>query len=372
VSFRNPIVAGNVLVRNAIQSPNYLPGSAGWIIRRDGSAEFSNAIFRGSVDISGSNNLLMYTSTPAAGDLVIALAPNAGADTFGNAYPQGLSIMNGAQSLALGLTGGSPLIYGVTGNNNITNSGAVQATIVGTGNAEYDLWQVLGPQDATQKDFVAVQLASSSEDGSQAAHLALIYVDSTGTAHPYLTLGSAFLTATTQLAILRATNSAAVNATYSIANATNAAYAYNSFDSTGRFLSAQVTGDTISRFISDVNGTLGWGSGTASRDVALGRSAAGVLSVTTGAFSVTTAGQGLRVKEGSNAKQGTAVLTAGTATVANTSVTATSRILLTSQADGGAPGFVRVSSRAAGTSFTITSSSATDTSTIAYEIFEQG
>ncbi len=85
---------------------------------------------------------------------------------------------------------------------------------------------------------------------------------------------------------------------------------------------------------------------------------------------VTAAGNGLRVKEGSNAKQGTATLVAGTVTVANTSVTANSRILLTSQVDGGTPGFLRVSARVAATSFTITSSSGTDTSTVAYQIFE--
>ena len=91
-----------------------------------------------------------------------------------------------------------------------------------------------------------------------------------------------------------------------------------------------------------------------------------------GTIDVNTAGNGLRVAEGSNAKQGTATLTAGSVVVSNTSVTANSRIFLTSNADGGTPGFVRVSARSAGTSFTITSSSGTDTSTIAYEIFEPG
>lgn len=89
-----------------------------------------------------------------------------------------------------------------------------------------------------------------------------------------------------------------------------------------------------------------------------------------GNLSLPQVGGGLRVKEGNNCKQGTATLVAGTVTVANTSVTANSRIFLTGQADGGTPGFVRVSSRVPGTSFTITSSSGTDTSTVAYELFE--
>lgn len=91
---------------------------------------------------------------------------------------------------------------------------------------------------------------------------------------------------------------------------------------------------------------------------------------TEGNFALQTAGQGLRVKEGSNAKQGTAVLVAGTLVVSNTAVTANSRIFLTSQVDGGTPGFLRVSTRTAATSFTILSSSNTDTSTVAYQIFE--
>jgi len=91
-----------------------------------------------------------------------------------------------------------------------------------------------------------------------------------------------------------------------------------------------------------------------------------------GSVDVQLAGQGLKVAEGANAKQGTAVLVAGTKVVANTAVTANSRILLTSQADGGTPGFLRVSARTAGTSFTVTSSNAADTSTFAYEIFEPG
>ncbi len=89
-----------------------------------------------------------------------------------------------------------------------------------------------------------------------------------------------------------------------------------------------------------------------------------------GNFLIQQAGKGLRVKEGSNAKQGTATLSGGSATVSNTSVTANSRIFLTSQSDGGTPGWLRVSARLAGASFTITSSSGSDTSTVAYEIFE--
>ena len=85
---------------------------------------------------------------------------------------------------------------------------------------------------------------------------------------------------------------------------------------------------------------------------------------------LTVVGKGLYVKEGSNATMGTATLTAGSVTVNTTKVTANSRIQLTSQSDGGTPGFLRVSARSAGTSFTITSSNGADTSTVAWIIVE--
>lgn len=89
-----------------------------------------------------------------------------------------------------------------------------------------------------------------------------------------------------------------------------------------------------------------------------------------GGLIVGTAGGGLRVKEGDNATLGVATLVGGTVTVNTTEVTANSRIFLTAQDTGGTPGALRVSARSAGTSFTITSTSGTDTSTVAWFLVE--
>lgn len=131
-----------------------------------------------------------------------------------------------------------------------------------------------------------------------------------------------------------------------------------------------VTGDASNRWVIDASGNASWGPGTAGRDTTLGRVSAGVLGVTTGSFAVSTVGQGLRVKEGTNGKQGTATLAAGTVTVANTSVTSSSRIFVGTATPGGTVGAPFVSSVTVGTGFTIKSTSSTDTSTVAYEIFE--
>lgn len=89
-----------------------------------------------------------------------------------------------------------------------------------------------------------------------------------------------------------------------------------------------------------------------------------------GQLALQASGTGLSIKEGTDCKQGVVTLVGGSAVVSNTSVTANSRIFITSQADGGTPGWLRVSTRTAGTSFTITSSSGSDTSTVAYFITE--
>jgi len=64
-----------------------------------------------------------------------------------------------------------------------------------------------------------------------------------------------------------------------------------------------------------------------------------------------------------------ATLVAGTVVVANTSVTATSRITLDAQ-DNNTTGALRVSARTAATSFTITSSNAADTGVIYWRMSE--
>jgi len=94
-----------------------------------------------------------------------------------------------------------------------------------------------------------------------------------------------------------------------------------------------------------------------------------------GTLAVDTTSNNLYVRHGGTWRatrlSGSVALVAGTATVSVAAVTSNSRIFLTSQLDGGGTvGFLRVSSRVNGTSFTITSSSATDTSSVAWMLIE--
>jgi len=87
-----------------------------------------------------------------------------------------------------------------------------------------------------------------------------------------------------------------------------------------------------------------------------------------GNLNLTTAGNKIKITTGSNASAGTATLVAGTIVVSTTAVTASSIILLTAQDTGVSTGNLRVSAKSAATSFTILSTSLTDTCTVGWLI----
>lgn len=66
--FRDPILGGNVLVRTAMQSPNYASGSSGWRIARDGTVEFNNGTFRGSLAAGTNPGQHFIVNNAATGD----------------------------------------------------------------------------------------------------------------------------------------------------------------------------------------------------------------------------------------------------------------------------------------------------------------
>jgi hypothetical protein len=86
--------------------------------------------------------------------------------------------------------------------------------------------------------------------------------------------------------------------------------------------------------------------------------------------SVTLAGRTVVPATGAGARMNTAVLAGGTVTVNTTAIGANSVVMLTTQVPGGTVGAPYVSARTAGTSFTITSTSASDTSTVGWRILD--
>ena len=98
-------------------------------------------------------------------------------------------------------------------------------------------------------------------------------------------------------------------------------------------------------------------------------SAAGNFLVS-GNLEAVTAGKGLQIKGGSNARVGSGTLVGGTLAVANTSVTANTAIFITDQSGGVNIGSLYVASQTAGTGFTVSSTNVLDTSSFKYLLVE--
>ncbi|WP_298561401.1 hypothetical protein [Streptomyces luteogriseus] len=116
----------DVTLRGTLESANYDPGVAGWHLDQDGSAEFNDVTIRGGTSVGG--EAFYYNGTPGAGTLALSIASAAGTDPFGNAYVQGLGVYGPDGTVqALGAE------FTVTGANgsavNILTGGVGQATV---------------------------------------------------------------------------------------------------------------------------------------------------------------------------------------------------------------------------------------------------
>lgn len=257
----------------------------------------------------GFTGFFLYAPTVGTGNLFASISPHGGTDPFGNAYLPGIVTYTNS--------GGTFYAFQITGIN-------IQVSSAASAAGPYTL--PLG-----QLQFVPGL-------GWELTGLA-----SNGVA---LTINGGISQPTLQLITDAATTEA---------------------------INIQVIGDAHNRFQARGDGLLNWGPGSASADSSMSRGGANLLNASTCDLAVHTAGRGLRVAEGANAKQGlTGAMVAGTLLVANTAITANSRLLLTRQAGGTNPGAVYESARVAGTSFTVTSTNAADTGQVAFEIFEPG
>jgi len=112
--FNNPVIGGlEKLIREAIQSPNYVPGISGWTINRDGSVEFNNGIFRGTLQ---------------AGTLIAGLITESSISNsvFGDGQILNSTITD--TDIVIDSSGGTLLVYAVSGQT-VTTVNAVGAGV---------------------------------------------------------------------------------------------------------------------------------------------------------------------------------------------------------------------------------------------------
>lgn len=137
--FSNPIVGGTTLIRPAIQSPNYGPGSSGWSINKDGSAEFNDITVRGT----GTTEAIVV-GADGQPQVIIGSNANIGAISF----PTNSSVEN--------------LIAGIISQR--LNAGLANEAL---------LLHILSPTVDGAGDRSSLQLNSQNNDGSSQANASL-------------------------------------------------------------------------------------------------------------------------------------------------------------------------------------------------------
>jgi hypothetical protein len=311
----------------------------------------------------------VYSPTQAFGNLIASVASSAGTDPFGNAFVQGVASYSGGNKAAA-LSTGQWLLYTATGaggpwiirGSAIISGGASDMTVGPTG------------AGATLNLFATLQVTANALFNA----IAGINVNAPGATISGGTTNTGGLTTDSTLIsdaqagglVLRVINTTG-GATQPLARLIVQAAGDG-------FIGCRVAGDSNNRLTlgsgSSANSSaIQWGPGNAGVDVTLDRDAAGhKLNLTTADLDIATAGRGLQIKEGSNARMGIATLAGGTVTVNNTTITGSTRVFVFVQSAGGTQGFLRIASVSPGASFTITSTSGSETSQVAWLLVEPG
>lgn len=185
MGFSNPIIGGGgALVYPSIKSPNFMAGLLGWIIRKDGSAEFNNltirGTFAGSEFVINSLGAFFYSSNPPAlGNLIASITPAAGAnDGVGNAFMAGITIYGpapsgGTERFIQLLAGSPPTEFISTGDSSETTPSKVTTGILNLGLANRQLITTIAAPLNSNNVNASIQLSSPAADNSSGGSASL-------------------------------------------------------------------------------------------------------------------------------------------------------------------------------------------------------
>lgn len=114
----------NAKIGNVIQSNNYVAGTSGWIINKDGTAEFRNIIARGNIQATSLNAATgTFTGQLSAATGTFAGALSAATGTFAGALQAASGSFSGALVAASGTFSGSLTAFAVNAVDTINLAG---------------------------------------------------------------------------------------------------------------------------------------------------------------------------------------------------------------------------------------------------------
>lgn len=139
MQFQDELAAGVVLVRPALQSPDYVTGVSGWAVKIDGSAEFSDVVLRGD----------------GVGDTII-IGPATGSQ------------------VTIGFSGTSSYVRFPMNSPKENFISQINAAVFNSGAANESLsLQLRGPSVDDATDRLELLLSSQNNDGSSQANMIL-------------------------------------------------------------------------------------------------------------------------------------------------------------------------------------------------------
>lgn len=216
MQFQDELAGGVVLIRPALQSPDYVTGVSGWAIKIDGSAEFSNIVIRGG----------------GTADPIVVGNP-------------------GSPQVIIRTSAGNGLIVFPTNRPIEQDAATVGSAVVDPGAAdERAELQITGPTVNGAPLGVRVVLGSRPQDGSDVARLSI--QNRTGTDVYFTADGDQVLVTGRPFTAERSADTFVAMRTH-------------------------VTGEAQPRHTVLANGSLEWGPGSAGSDTNLYRAAAGIL-----------------------------------------------------------------------------------------------
>ncbi|WP_172972511.1 phage tail tip fiber protein [Klebsiella quasipneumoniae] len=116
----------NVKIGNVIQSNNYVDGSSGWSINKDGGAQFNNAIFRGHIEARSGTFKGTLEAQNFIGDIAVARRYADLSFRRNNTVQRDGRYQNRGYAMTIVLS--CTLIYNVTGGNDDRNGYIVEMT----------------------------------------------------------------------------------------------------------------------------------------------------------------------------------------------------------------------------------------------------
>jgi hypothetical protein len=200
----------------------------------------------GGVININNGTLLVYSPTAGAGKMAESIAPGPGSDTFGNAFL------------------GGHTTYGAAGG------GFIATQMLAGGILFYSAGTEAGPW--------TLQSNLASDFSGNAGDLGIIATGNVKIQGPTQVAGS--LAAQSLAASEGSASGKVLQVTNTTAAPSASTVQFQAAAAADNVQGIQVAGDTSNRFVIDSNGSMNWGTGTAARDIALSRVAAGVLGVT--------------------------------------------------------------------------------------------